>query len=218
MSPSRVQFFLASIHSKRLLRRLQLEFRASPTLVLPWSWLVHTILVWRCWTWLSLDDGRSLNWSCSFSLFTNPLFSLQRSSSTKFIDRKHKEVGVGKEKIDTLVRFPIVDNNNKRLWTGYCIAIVQGPRCTGNTFQMIYCLKRFFGITLKKNTLKRKIKPWKKCSVLFKFIPLLCSNYLCVYVFGFRRSEWKRIAIFQVKLLCCLGFPFDRIIWYLSFQ
>ena len=165
-----------------------------------------------------LDDGRSLNWSCSFSLFTNPLFSLQRSSRTKFIDRKHKGVGVGKEKIDTLVRFPIVNNNNKRLWTGYCIAIVQGPRCTGNTFQMIYCLKRFFGITLKKYTLKRKIKPWKKCSVLFKLIPLLCSNYLCVYVFGFRRSEWKRIAIFQVKLLCCLGFPFDRIIWYLSFQ
>ena len=96
--------------------------------------------------------------------------------------------GWGKEKIDTLARFPIVNNNNnnnnnkgrKRLWTGYCIAIVQGPRCTGNTFQMIYCFKRFFfGITFKTNTLKGKIKPWKKCSVLFKLIRLLCSNYMC---------------------------------------
>ena len=62
---------------------------------------------------------------------------------------------MGKEKIDTLVRFPIVDNNNKRLWTGYCIAIVQGPRFTGNTFQMIYCLNDFLELLLKKHVVKK---------------------------------------------------------------
>lgn len=207
MSPSRVQFFLASIHSKRLLRRLQLEFRASPTLVLPWPWLVHTILVWRCWTWLSLDDGRSLNWSCSFSLFTNPLFSLQRSSSTKFIDRKHKEVGVGKEKIDTLVRFPIVDNNNKRLWTGYCIAIVQGPRCAGNTFQMIYCLKRFFGITFKKTRCKERLNPEKSvrfCLNLFRYCA--ATIYVCTSL-AFDVQNGNGLQFFRLNFCVVSVFP-----------
>ena len=115
--------------------------------------------------------------------------------------------GWGKEKIDTLARFPIVNNNNnnkgrKRLWTGYCIAIVQGPRCTGNTFQMIYWKERL-----------NHEKSVRFCLNLFGY----CAATICVRLWLSMvrmETDWN----FQVKLLCCLGFPFDRIIWYLSFQ
>ena len=114
---------------------------------------------------------------------------------------------MGKEKIDTLVRFPIVDNNNKRLWTGYCIAIVQGPRCAGNTFQMIYCLKRFFGITFKKTRCKERLNPEKSvrfCLNLFRYCA--ATIYVCTSL-AFDVQNGNGLQFFRLNFCVVSVFP-----------